>query len=332
MSLHQFIADHKQSISKAFEEECCYYEYKLHYSSHETLDMVVEKVQEALELLGRNEREGVVEVFREYARLNIELKVPFISSLNQLNNLRNSIVHLMLEEHASKEIVDMCVQFDEIINTVSYCYFLDFIQDLKRRNKIRTVGFEALVDYSVIEHFEQHMLWIDELVAYIENLGKTSVPETDPTLCRFGKWFCSKGERVVGDDHLVKEIHEVHNELHHIAEIIVQVVSSKVLDYQKLLTYMQKAEYLSLSLGSSLALINNIITIAESNKDPLTGANFEHRRRWIQERLEWWAERRREAEQASSGGDAAGSDDASESGRATEPENPPESDGVAGGT
>lgn len=262
----------KNDVIESFKNEFEFNEYSLHYSSDESFMLIVEKIERCLQQVIKDGKRVSYDCFEEFIETNIMLKVPFVVTSSQLNHLKNESVHLLLESKESQTVVELCFLFDEVLNLVAKHYLTNYTELLKRSNAIRLIKLESLIENSVIVYFEKHVHWLNQLVKAVESSDALLTPQKDSTLCEFGAWLHHEGDKVVDDKTLLSEIHQSHDELHQTSKIISKVLERQKVDYHKLYNYLQKAEVLSLNMGNSIALINNVITNIESTKDPLTGA------------------------------------------------------------
>jgi len=138
----------------------------------------------------------------------------------------------------------------------------------------RLSNIQDMVEHFVVEHYAQHLHWLIDLTKCLQELKLENFPQTDKTLCSFGKWLVSEAKNVVQNNSKLKELERVHSQLHHISIQIRHALINppEYYNYDVFLTYLEKAELLSLSIGTELTLIDNTILNQKAAKDTLTGA------------------------------------------------------------
>ena len=123
---------------------------------------------------------------------------------------------------------------------------------------------------SIISYYEAHIKWLDQLVEMVEKQDTTLLPELNSTKCTFGKWLIHEGKSVISNNSKHKEINALHRNLHFIASKLQHLLNGEGCDCHAGMTYLEKAEFLSLEIGTELALIDNKIIMSSARKDPLT--------------------------------------------------------------
>ncbi|WP_229855200.1 sensor domain-containing diguanylate cyclase [Candidatus Sulfurimonas marisnigri] len=86
----------------------------------------------------------------------------------------------------------------------------------------------------------------NKLANSIKDKKSKNFPELDEEKCDFGKWLINDAKKMI--NHLKRDESHV------------------------LLTYLEKCEFISLSIGTELALIDNMLINKQISKDSLTGA------------------------------------------------------------
>jgi diguanylate cyclase (GGDEF)-like protein len=122
----------------------------------------------------------------------------------------------------------------------------------------------------ILKHYEYHLVWLTDLANSIKAGSKENFPELDDIACDFGKWMESEGKIVIQNNSKYKAMKKIHTNLHRFAEKIFHVIEKS--EYQVLIVYLEKCELISLSIGTELALIDNIRVNKQVTKDTLTGA------------------------------------------------------------
>jgi diguanylate cyclase len=213
----------------------------------------------------------------EYIRLThiyIDLEVPYLTILNEHNHLETIIMETLINYDSTENIITLYELSKANENLIAKEYFNIYTKSLLSICNSRISNLNDMVEQYVIDHYESHLYWLIDLTKCLQNLNIDNFPETDKTLCEFGKWLVNDAKNIVQNNSKLKELDRVHSQLHHVSIQIKHALinTSEEYNYDILLTYLEKAELLSLSIGSELALIDNTIINQKSSKDALTGA------------------------------------------------------------
>ena len=95
-------------------------------------------------------------------------------------------------------------------------------------------------------------------------------PELDEVKCNFGKWLKQDAKKIIQNNSKLKLIALAHKNLHLMAKKILTHLEND--ESHAVLTYLEKCEVISLSIGTELALIDNMLINKQISKDSLTGA------------------------------------------------------------
>lgn len=271
MQLKEFFLSYHEVFENSFREEFSTNEYSLHYPSGDVLEGLIFQIIRCVDAISLQNNTDIEITFSQFARINLDMNVPFIVSAYQLNFVKDSITHTMLENAEPEHIIYLCKVFDNMSKVISKEYLERYMSRLHEKNTKRQTILDSLLDSSIIEHFHRHLEWLNLLVDAIETKDFTKVPEQEPTHCFFGQWMHHEGETIIHDEFLKNDIHHTHNDLHLTARVIYQLLKKDELDYHKVYIYLQKAELYSINIGNSLALVSNVILNTVSSKDTLTG-------------------------------------------------------------
>lgn len=221
---------------------------------------------------------GEVEEFRtKYVRLAeiyIEHEVPYIALINELNHLQNIFLEILIEYDKKDELLTVYKLYNYVQNIVAKEYYLEYLDYLVSISQKRLSSLIDMVDKNVVDHYKDHLEWLLELALSLRQNQMERFPITDKSLCNFGKWLLNDAKNIIKNNSKLKELDRVHTQLHYVSVQIKQIHSSidEEFDYDVLLTYIEKSELLSLSIGTELALIDNTIVNQKAIKDELTGA------------------------------------------------------------
>ena len=225
--------------------------------------ILVEKIIDADSLLAKEDFLPIVE-------LNISHNIPYIIVVNELNYIKNIFIHHLLDVHATKEIIFLCDLFNHLLRDIAAIYLDRYINALQSRNKIRLISLSYL-EKGLIYYYESHIKWLDQLTQAMEHKDCSKMPELDSCKCVFGKWLEDKGKLSISNNSKFKEINKLHQTLHFVAFKIENMINKNDCDCHAGMTYLEKAEFISLEIGTELTVIDNKMIMTKAKKDPLTG-------------------------------------------------------------
>ena len=216
----------------------------------------------------------LIQNFEELAKYKISMEVPFAVMINEISWIKSSIVFDSIQKNKNLDIINILTFFDEIINTVAHVYLLNYLDKLMSKNNIRRNSLADLSEKNLILHYEAHLIWLSNLAQHIKTKDKSKFPELDHTLCKFGKWLHGDGKKTIHNNSKYKELYAIHEKLHYFAQKIHDIIEEK--EYSILITYLEKCEVISLSIGTDLSLLDQIIINKRITKDTLTGSLNRH--------------------------------------------------------
>lgn len=180
----------------------------------------------------------------------------------------------MIQDKSNENVIKLISLFKEINNTVAHIYLVKYIDELVSLNSVRRNSLADLVEKNLIQHYESHLLWLSDLALHIKDKEKTSFPELNPKMCAFGKWLHNDAKQTIHNNSKYNAISKIHNILHLFADKIYKILEKN--EYHILITYLEKCELISLSIGTELALLDQININHKIAKDTLTGALNRH--------------------------------------------------------
>ena len=216
-----------------------------------------------------NEKE-MLSFLEELSKYKVSLDLPYVVVTNELYSLKNIILTRMLEANDSKNILALLPLFKKANNKVAYIYLTTYITKLLSTNNVRLSSLADLIDRSIIKYYESHLMWISDLAICIRDKNQYEFPELDEQLCTFGHWLNNEAKIIIQNNSKHKTINTMHSNLHFFGRKIHNYVEND--EYHLLITYLEKCEFISLGIGTELALINNILLNKRVDKDALTGA------------------------------------------------------------
>ncbi|PHQ65805.1 MAG: diguanylate cyclase [Sulfurimonas sp.] len=215
-------------------------------------------------------KDELLTMFEKLAKYKISLDVPYILMTNEINALKNILISKMSEQEISSNIIHVLALFKEINDKVAYIYLNEYVDELLRLNNLRITSLSDLLEKNIISHYESHLLWLTKLARHIKDEQKDNFPQLNDKLCDFGKWLHSDAKNVIQNNSKFKTIDALHNNLHLFAKKIHSHLGDS--EHHIQITYLEKCELISLSIGTELALIDNVIMNKRVTKDTLTGA------------------------------------------------------------
>jgi len=218
------------------------------------------------------ELESIIGSFEALARYKMSIDIPYVVMTNEIYGLKNIIISKMANENIN--IIELFTLFGIINNHVAKIYLHQYIHNLISLNNIRISSLSDLVEKHIISHYESHLIWLTGLARHIRDEEKENFIELDHQLCDFGTWLKGEAKQVIFNNSKYKSIDNLHKSLHLFAKkIFVQIETN---EHHILITYLEKCELISLSLGTELALVDNILMNKRIAKDTLTGALNRH--------------------------------------------------------
>ncbi|WP_299915937.1 sensor domain-containing diguanylate cyclase [Sulfurimonas sp.] len=225
-------------------------------------------------ICARFEEEQLLEQFELLAKLQISSDAHYIVIADEINNLKNILINKIDKNSINSNFADLFQLFNNIYNKVASVYLQEYASNLKLTNNVRISSLSDLMEKNILVHYESHLVWLSNLADCINNKNITNFPELDSTMCNFGKWLHDEGKKIIQNNSKYNTIVNMHNTLHLFAKKISSNISTQ--EDRVIITYLEKCEMLSLSIGTELALIDNILMNNKVIKDPLTNALNRH--------------------------------------------------------
>ncbi|MBU0719976.1 diguanylate cyclase [bacterium] len=216
------------------------------------------------------ESDDILKIYKKLASYKMAQDVPYIIMSSEAYGLKNILLSKMVNCNDNSNILELILLFKEINNTIAFIYLTRYIEKLVSINNVRLSSLSDILERNIIKHYEAHLTWLSDLALHIKNFQKNKFPELDDTLCEFGKWLNSDGKIIIQNDSKHGSLSLLHKNLHFFAyKIFLQLEDQ---EYHVLISYLEKCELISLSIGTELALIDNIQINKRLSKDALTGA------------------------------------------------------------
>ncbi len=210
------------------------------------------------------------EDYRDIVEINLRYGIPYVVVINELSYIKDIFIHELLEFKAVDGVIFLCKLFDDLSNNIASTYLANYIKSLHLRNNLRLQSLSEM-QKNYILHYEAHIRWLDQLVYVMEKRDITGMPELNPSLCIFGQWLKNEGKTVFSNETKYNEVIAIHKTLHFVASKIENMITTESCDCHAGMIYLEKAEFLSLEIGTELALLDNRQIMLRAIKDPLTG-------------------------------------------------------------
>ena len=212
----------------------------------------------------------IIEKFEKLTSYKIELETPYGIMVNEIYWLKNIIISNAIEKNMTSDIIRILQLFKDITNGVAHIYLLEYVDKLISMNNVRRNSLSDLSEKNLVIHYELHLIWLTSLAQHIRTKDKTNFPELNHTLCDFGKWLHGDGKSTIQNNSKYNALNNIHKKLHIFAQKIYDIIEEG--EYNILITYLEKCELISLSIGTELSLLDQIIINNKITKDTLTGS------------------------------------------------------------
>jgi len=219
---------------------------------------------------GKFDEEEILDIFARLAEYKISIDIPYTIMSNEIYGLENILISKMPEHIANKDLLMLVKLFKRINNKVAHLYLLKYVDKLISLNNVRRSSLSELVGKNLMSHYEAHLIWLSDLAQHIKDKDKLSFPEIDDSMCTFGKWLHGDAKNIIQNNSKYKSIDNLHKNLHLFAKKIYTILGLG--EYHILITYLEKCELISLSIGTELALLDHMMINNRMAKDTLTGA------------------------------------------------------------
>ncbi len=267
--LETILLDYIDDVSKD-----CVGRYKLSFTDlHDELYNELEKAIKAiLSATLKSDREKVQKECKNLAELNFENDIPYVVLVNEINSLKSLLTSILLDHNAKEEVFELHSIYSNVENVIAYEHLGNYMKRLFHFNNVRISSLKDLMKKNLVKFYQSHLEWLNDLTIAIKNVDVNHIPQLDSHRCTFGHWLDTQGREVISNNSKYRYIQSIHATLHSLAKAIKNQMKRKQIDFNILVNYLEKCEFISLSIGTELALIDNRLLIKESSKDKMTGA------------------------------------------------------------
>ena len=216
-------------------------------------------------------KEDLFKLCASLAEEKVAEGIPYVIISNELHSLMQMLMlQVQQTEQSGERILTLFELFTHVNNVVAKVYLNRYVESLISLNSVRRNSLSDLVEKNVIKHYESHLIWLSALAQQIKEERTEVSVELNPCRCAFGEWMQNEAKLVIKNNSKYASIDTIHKNLHLLAQKIVTLIKEG--EYHILLNYLEKCELISLSIGTELALIDNVIINTKITKDSLTGA------------------------------------------------------------
>lgn len=221
-------------------------------------------------LQGEFQDKELLHAFERLAYFKISYDVPYIILSNEIYSLKSLLILSFYPQNNHSHILELITLFKRINDEIAHIYLLKYIAKLISMNNLRRNSLADLVEKNIIQHYESHLIWLTSVAEHIRDNSRADFPELDDTMCNFGKWLHSDAKLIIQNNSKYESIKSTHENLHLFSRKIFDILHHN--EYHILITYLEKCELISLSIGTELALLDQIQMNKKITKDSLTGA------------------------------------------------------------
>lgn len=220
------------------------------------------------------ELEEILSLFENLAKHEVLLGYPYVIITNEIYSLKSMLIDQIILADVNSNIFEFLSLFNKINNRIANIYLNEYTNKLLSINNIRINSMSDIIDRNIIQHYESHLIWLTDIAISVRDENFDNYSELNDKKCSFGLWLDCDAKQVIQNNSKLKVINTLHKNLHIFGKKIKENIGKK--EYHILITYLEKCELLSLSIGTELALIDNIIMNNKITKDALTDAMNRH--------------------------------------------------------
>ncbi len=262
------LRDHKDEIKSLFLDN--YFVKARDFYTHE-ITTIENNFSKLVDCVIDNENDVCLEVCEEITKDSITIGLPYVVLVHEFIQFHKIIVGFVLgnyEKDEMQRVYQLQLKFENIIAKL---YLESYTFSLLAKNSLRINSLNDIYEKNIVQYYKSHLEWLSTLVKTVQNKAE-GFPEINHNLCSFGQWLTKDGKNIIQNNSKYKEIEKQHQNLHFMASKIKTYLEKDEIENHIILTYLEKAEMISLSLGTELALVDNTLINSTASKDPLTGA------------------------------------------------------------
>ncbi len=262
------LKEYKETIKRLFLDN---YFVKTRDTNTNDIVVIENSFSQLIDSVIEGKIENSIKICEEITSHSVKINLPYVFLVHEFIQLHKIIVGVVLEHYDKTNmlsIYNLQLVFEDVIAKI---YLESYTVSLLAKNNVRINSLKDIYEKNIVQYYKSHLLWLSNLVKSVQD-KKHPFPETNHTLCAFGQWLHSSGKDIIQNNSKFKEVEKQHQNLHLMATKIKSYLEKENVENHIILTYLEKAEMISLILGTELALIDNTLINSTSSKDTLTGA------------------------------------------------------------
>ena len=266
---YEMLINEKDRILNHFMEKYFFVNKDL---SKKSLNLLFEIFDKTLVDFINEDQTSLKKDYERLASLGIRSNVPYVVLIHELEFIKNRVMGVLFENSINDVAINICKMYGDFEKIIAKRYLNNYIKHLSRKNRAKIANLHEMHERDIVQYYESHLIWLEKLIQAIKNLKTDRYPVIDPRQCEFGQWLSNNGKNMITNHNKYRNLVQQHEALHYIASKIQSFLEEGNHDYHIFMTYLEKAEMISLDIGTELAMIDNCIMIVKSKKDKLTGA------------------------------------------------------------
>lgn len=229
-------------------------------------DAIIQHKKLFLELLHLTDSEHISAKTNEMVDYTIEHEIPYMFLYGELITVSRKLMGQLIEQRTYDDLTIINQFFAQHEERITALYFTKYLDGMLLKYNQRLSHIVHLYDKNLLSHYEDHLHWMINLIAYMKNTNDF-YPELRHTHCDFGKWLHETTlSYLISTPHFVV-IENLHINLHDLAANLVNYSHKSSCQLTTLIHLIQRIDYVSLEIGNEIAILNEIEV---SSKDPLT--------------------------------------------------------------
>ena len=215
--------------------------------------------------------EAVLETFGKITQLKHLRNIPHSVILSEITFIKNRIANEILLENDAQKLFDLFGLFKTVENHIAEVFLNSYTIDIKNKNALRLKAIQIFKEKKIIKHYEQHLIWLNNLVDAIASMNVDIFPELNACSCEFGRWLSGDGKLSISNNSQYEQLEDAHNKLHLFASKLKMLISEKnKKEYISILTMLQKCECISVDIGIELSYLKSSEYMEKAHYDTLT--------------------------------------------------------------
>jgi diguanylate cyclase (GGDEF)-like protein len=230
-------------------------------------DAIIKHKKLFLELLHTSDPSHIETKTQEMVTYTIENDIPYMFVYGELVTVTRKLLGKLIEARNFDDLAMINQFFSEHEDRITTLYLTKFLDQMLVKYNLRLSHIVHLYDKNLLNHYEDHIRWMIQLIFYVQHAQQDVYPELRHTHCYFGKWLHETTVSYLISTSHFAVIENLHVNLHDLAANLVDYSRKPHCQSATLIHLMQRIDYISLEIGNEIAILNEIEV---SSKDPLT--------------------------------------------------------------